>query len=159
MSESKKPIEIENLFCTRKLPNSSFLHQTATVNTNEKKDGMYVKPSFTDKEAYKLTLASMRGDNKNIVEKFLSGNLTSNKGYSIPAGKNINDVIDSSYLRRPDLTLADIDDYIARTKSLLESADNELKIQIENEIASAESKKAELAKAESKSKENSSSEE
>lgn len=159
MNESKKPIEIENLFCTRRLPNSYFYHQTSTLSTNEKKDGMYLKPSFTDKEAYKLTLASMRGDNKKLVQQFLAGNLTDSKSYSIPAGKNLEDVIDSSYLRRPDLTLADIDAYIARTKSLLESADNELKLQIENEIQSAENKKAELAKAESNTNENSSSEE
>lgn len=158
MSESKKPVEISNLFCTRRLPNSYFFHQTATIGTNETKDGMYTKPSFTDKEAYKLTLASMRGDNKKLVQKFLAGNLTDNKGYSIPAGKNLDDIIDTSYLRRPDLTLADIDSYIARTKKLLESADNELKIQIENEIKSAEDKKVELATAESHSDDNSAQE-
>lgn len=158
MSNNKYSQELNQNFCTRRLPNSFFLEQFITIGINDKKDGMYTKPSFTDKEAYKLTLASARGDNQKLVKDFLAGSLTNNKGYSIPAGKSLEDVIDTSYLRRPDLTLADIDSYIARTKSLLEKADNELKIQIENELNLAEQKQAELSNAESKSKVESSSE-
>ena len=95
----------------------------------------YTEPSVTDKESYRLTLASIRGFLSNPVG-------TAQKGvYSIPAGKNYNPDLDFSYLNRKDLTIVDIDNYISRMKSALENADKELKLQIEEAIAEAESRK------------------
>ena len=95
----------------------------------------YSEPSVTDKESYRLTLASIRGFLSNPVG-------TAQKGvYSIPAGKNYDPNLDFSFLNRKDLTIVDIDNYISRMKAALENSDNELKLQIEEAIAEAESRK------------------
>lgn len=91
------------------------------------------EPSKTDKEAYRVTLASMRGT--------LASNLgSSNVGsYSIPAGEEYDPRFDFSYLNRPDLTIVDLDNYITSMKESLENYDSNLKAQIEEQIQKAES--------------------
>ena len=103
--------------------------------------------SITDKEAYRVNLATLRG-------QLASGSGSPTVGsYSIPAGKEYDKRFDFSYLNRPDLTIVELDNYIENMKSSLENYDNDLKLQIQDEIKQAElkveaMKKSELQKAE-----------
>lgn len=105
--------------------------------------------SITDKEAYRVNLATLRG-------QLASGCGSPNVGsYSIPAGKEYDKRFDFSYLNRPDVTIVELDTYIENMKSNLEHYDSELKLQIQEQIKQAEvkaekMKQAELQKAEKK---------
>lgn len=105
--------------------------------------------SITDKEAYRVNLATLRG-------QLASGSGSPTVGsYSIPAGKEYDKRFDFSYLNRPDVTIVELDNFIENMKSNLESYDSELKLQIQDEIKQAEikaekMKQAELQKAEIK---------
>lgn len=94
----------------------------------------------TDTEAYKLTLASLRGD---IQSAQGSGQLAPGL-YSIPAGQEYDPDSDFSYLRRPDITLVELDEYITDFKQRLETADSRLAKRIEAELAAVEARKQEL---------------
>lgn len=124
-----------NPYLIRYKPDYRFTHEKVEV-TNELAK-LWKSDSQTDKEAYRVTLASMRGT--------LSQNLgSSNVGsYSLKDG-NYDRNLDFSYLNRPDLTIVQIDDYIQNFKSQLEKADETLKNQIEAEIERAEERKAVL---------------
>ena len=105
-----------------------------------------VSNSITDKEAYRLTLASQRGN-------LATGTGSSTVGsYSLKAGEEYNPDTDFSFLNRPDLTIVQIDEYIKNFKSKLESYDADLKAKVEMELQQAEAKKAELVKKESENK-------
>lgn len=103
--------------------------------------------SITDKEAYRVNLATLRG-------QLATGSGSPTVGsYSIPAGKKYDKRFDFSYLNRPDVTIVELDNYIENMKSNLEHYDNDLKLQIQDEIKQAEikaekMKQAELQKAE-----------
>lgn len=107
----------------------------------------YTEPSVTDREAYRVTLASMRGllDSNGM---FGSSNVGQ---YSLPDGV-YHPELDFSYLRRKDLTIVDIDNYIADMKLNLEKYDGDLKLEIEKTLAEAEKVK-ETVKKEAESKE------
>lgn len=106
----------------------------------------YTQPSVTDKEAYRVTLASMRGilDSNGM---FGSSNVGQ---YSLQDGE-YKPELDFSFLRRKDLTIVDIDNYIADMKAKLEQYDGELKLEIEKTLAEAQKVK-ETVKKESDSK-------
>ena len=96
------------------------------------------EPSVTDKEAYRVTLASLRGE-------LAQGNGKIDVGqYSIPAGKEYDPRFDFSFLNRKDLTIVELDDHIKIMKRQLEEADSELSERIKAELANAESKKQSL---------------
>lgn len=98
------------------------------------------EPSVTDKEAYRLTLASLRG-------QLAQGSGSPDVGsYSLKAGEEYNPSKDFSFLNRKDLTIVELDDYIKTMKTQLEEADAELEIKIKQELASAEKKKQTLEK-------------
>ncbi len=103
--------------------------------------------SITDKEAYRVNLATLRG-------QLATGTGSPTVGsYSIPAGKEYDKRFDFSYLNRPDVTIVELDNFIENMKSNLENYDSELKLQIQEEIKQAEMKaesmkKSELQKAE-----------
>lgn len=103
--------------------------------------------SITDKEAYRVNLATLRG-------QLATGSGSPTVGsYSIPAGKEYDKRFDFSYLNRPDVTIVELDNYIENMRSNLEHYDSELKLQIQDEIKQAElkaekMKQAELQKAE-----------
>lgn len=96
------------------------------------------EPSVTDKEAYRVTLASLRGELAQGSGKIDVGQ------YSIPAGKEYDPRFDFSFLNRKDLTIVDLDEHIKIMKRQLEEADSELSERIEAELANAESKKQSL---------------
>lgn len=96
------------------------------------------EPSVTDKEAYRVTLASLRGE-------LAQGNGKIDVGqYSIPAGKEYDPRFDFSFLNRKDLTIVELDDHIKLMKRQLEEADSDLSERIKVELANAESKKQSL---------------
>ena len=96
------------------------------------------EPSVTDKEAYRVSLASLRGELAQGSGKIDVGQ------YSIPAGKEYDPNFDFSFLNRKDLTIVELDDHINIMKRQLEEADNELSERIKAELANAESKKQSL---------------
>lgn len=103
--------------------------------------------SITDKEAYRVNLATLRG-------QLASGSGSSTVGsYSIPAGKEYDKRFDFSYINRPDVTIVELENFIENMKSTLENYDSDLKLQIQDELKQAElkaenMKQAELQKAE-----------
>lgn len=97
-----------------------------------------VEPSVTDKEAYRVTLASLRGELAQGSGKIDVGQ------YSIPAGKEYDPNFDFSFLNRKDLTIVELDDHIKIMKRQLEEADSELSERIKAELANAESKRQTL---------------
>ena len=98
------------------------------------------EPSVTDKEAYRVSLASLRGEIAQGSGKIDVGQ------YSIPAGKEYDPNFDFSFLNRKDLTIVELDDHIKVMKRKLEEADSELSERIKAELANAESKKETLEK-------------
>lgn len=96
------------------------------------------EPSVTDKEAYRLTLASLRGEIAQGDGKIDVGS------YSIKAGEEYDPKKDFSFLNRKDLTIVELDDYIKIMKRQLEEADAELEIKIKEELAKAEKTKQTL---------------
>lgn len=98
------------------------------------------EPSVTDKEAYRLTLASLRGEMAQGSGRIDVGS------YSLKAGESYNPDKDFSFLNRKDLTIVELDNYIKIMKRRLEESDEELKGQITKELASAEKRKQTLEK-------------
>ena len=97
-------------------------------------------PSITDKEAYRVTLASLRGEIAQGTGKIDVGS------YSLKAGEEYNPKMDFSFLNRKDLTIVELDEYIKVMKRTLEEEDSELSEKIKAELASAEKKKQTLEK-------------
>lgn len=97
-----------------------------------------VEPSVTDKEAYRVSLASLRGEIAQGTGKIDVGQ------YSIPAGKEYDPNFDFSFLNRKDLTIVELDNHIKVMKRKLEEADGELSERIKFELANAQSKKETL---------------
>lgn len=98
------------------------------------------EPSVTDKEAYRITLASLRGEIAQGSGKIDVGS------YSLKAGEEYDPNKDFSFLNRKDLTIVELDDYIKVMKRQLEEADSELEVQIKSELAKAEKTKQKLEK-------------
>lgn len=98
------------------------------------------EPSVTDKEAYRLTLASLRGE-------LAQGSGRPDVGsYSLKAGEEYDPRKDFSFLNRKDLTIVELDEYIARFKKNLESYDEELSNDIKLELAKAEKMRQSMEK-------------
>lgn len=98
------------------------------------------EPSVTDKEAYRVSLASLRGELAQGSGKIDVGQ------YSIKAGEEYNPDKDFSFLNRKDLTIVELDEHIKIMKRQLEEADSELSEHIKAELASAEKKRQTLEK-------------
>lgn len=90
------------------------------------------EPSVTDKEAYRITLASMRG-------QLAQGSGRRDVGsYSIKSGEVYDSRFDFSFLNRPDITIVELDNYIKVMKRRLEESDEALKADIQSQIDKAE---------------------
>ena len=98
------------------------------------------EPSVTDKEAYRVSLASLRGELAQGTGKIDVGS------YSLKAGEEYNPKMDFSFLNRKDLTIVELDDYIKVMKRTLEESDEQLSEQIKAELASAEKKRQTMEK-------------
>lgn len=98
--------------------------------------------SLTDKEAYRVSLASLRG-------QLASGSGSPTVGsYSLKAGEAYNSHFDFSFLNRPDLSLVELHEYIEDTRKRLEDFDDNLRIKVQDELSKAEAKAKELEKVE-----------
>ena len=132
--------------------NPNFRYEEKKLLDYELKGFTSTEKSLTDKEAFRVSLASLRG-------QLASGMGSPTVGsYSIKAGEEYDSRFDFSYLNRPDVSLVELHEFIENYKDKLDSYDSELKIQIENELKAAESKVKELEKAEISKAEKSSSE-
>lgn len=98
------------------------------------------EPSVTDKEAYRITLASLRGE----IAQAAGGRDVGS--YSLKPGEEYDPKKDFSFLNRKDLTIVELDDYIKVMKRTLEEEDTELSEQIKAELAAAEKKRELLSK-------------
>lgn len=101
------------------------------------------EPSVTDKEAYRLTLASLRGE---MAQGTGSRDVGS---YSLQPGQEYDPATDFSFLNRKDLTIVELDDYMKVMKTQLEKADEALSVKIKKELAQAELKSQQLKKEQS----------
>lgn len=98
------------------------------------------EPSITDKEAFRVSLASLRGELAQGSGKIDVGQ------YSLKAGEEYNPDKDFSFLNRKDLTIVELDEHIKVMKRQLEEADSNLSEKIKIELANAEKKKQTLEK-------------
>lgn len=94
--------------------------------------------SLTDKEKYRINLASLRGQLASGLGSPTVGS------YSLQAGENYNPDNDFSFLNRPDLTLVELHEFIERKKAELEKFDSDLNFKIQDELKNAQSKLEEL---------------
>lgn len=97
-------------------------------------------PSVTDKEAYRLTLASLRGEIAQGTGKIDVGS------YSLKPGEKYDPQFDFSFLNRKDLTIVELDERIAVMKRQLEESDEQLSADIKAQFAKAEKIKQTLEK-------------
>lgn len=109
-----------------------------------------VHPSITDKESYRLQLASMRGALSVLTPERQKGMYTFQDGVYDPHK-------DISHILRKDLSIVEIDEYIRTTRESLESSDKVLSKEIEENLKSLEAKREEILNSEKSTKENSSS--
>lgn len=100
--------------------------------------------SCTDKEAYRVTLASLRGT---LASSQGMGSINKS-AYDLKPGEEYDPQKDLSYFYRPDVTVVEIDEACARLKSQLDSFNGELKQKIKEELAKAEVKRSDLVKTE-----------
>lgn len=98
--------------------------------------------SKTDKEAYRVSLASLRGE-------IASGKGSPTVGsYSLKAGEEYNSDFDFSYLNRPDVSLVELHEFIESTRERLEEYDSNMQLKIMKELEAAEAKAKELEEVE-----------
>lgn len=98
------------------------------------------EPSVTDKEAYRLTLASLRG-------QLAQGSGRPDVGsYSLKPGEEYSPDKDFSFLNRKDITIVELDEYIAHYKKMIEDYDESLTQDIKVQLAKAEKLKQSLEK-------------
>lgn len=108
-----------------------------TVELNNFKSS---EPSVTDKEAYRVTLASLRGE---LAQG--SGNPKVGS-YSLKEGQEYDPKTDFSFLNRKDLTIVELDEYIKVMKENLNDFDGKLNTEIEEQLAKAQHKREQLEK-------------
>lgn len=133
MSKTNNVI-VQNPFTLRYKPNHIFdLDLDLKEGKNNLLHAMYKNQSKTDKEAFRVTLASMRSAT-------LASNSPATSGqYAFKPGTTM-DIInkyDDSYFRRPDLTLADIDLAIRELTESCKNLDEQNKIAVQNDIENA----------------------
>lgn len=116
----------------------------ASLNNFKSKD-----PSITDKEAYRVTLASLRGN----LASMPGGSATVGQ-YSLKGGEEYDVTKDFSFLNRPDLTIVQLDEYIEHFKEANRQYDEKLSADIEAQLKMLNDKRSELVKAESEKEKN-----
>lgn len=117
-----------------------FRYRTDKLEKIELNNFKSTEPSVTDKEAYRVSLASLRGELAQGIGKIDVGQ------YSLKAGEEYDPKKDFSFLNRKDLTIVELDEHIAIMRRQLEEADSELSAKIEAELATAEKKRETLEK-------------
>lgn len=150
-SESKESNLLPKLTTIRRwLPNHHYL-ESKFINV-PLSGFKSTEKSLTDKEAYRVTLSSLRGT---LSAQGLGSPTVGS--YSIKAGEKYDSNFDFSYLNRPDVTLVELHEFIEDMKENLENYDNDIQIKLKEELAQAEIKAKELEKDELAKAPNSSS--
>lgn len=108
-----------------------------------------VHPSITDKESYRLQLASIRGAMSALTPERQKGTYSFSDGVYDPHK-------DISHILRKDLSIVEIDEYIRATRESLEATDSTLQNEVKENLVQLEKKREEVLKAEKSTKENSS---
>lgn len=139
MSKEKlNTIDSELNYCSRWFPDFRYrMDKKINVSLNCFDS---TEPSVTDKEAYRVSLASLRGELAQGSGKIDVGQ------YSIPAGQEYDSNKDFSFLNRKDLTIVELDNYIKFMKRRLEEEDSDLSDRIKAELASAQKKRESFEK-------------
>lgn len=135
--ENNNSIKEINPFLFRYPPNNRFINGAWKNQVEEPIIKDDFGESITDKESYRLSLASKRG---------AIGNGSSQSGwYMFPDG-NYDPNKDFSYIMRQDLSVVDIDRYIEQLQIKLESSDESLKAEIQEQLDAATAYKENNAK-------------
>lgn len=123
--------------------NSRFMsmgvYQKQVISPDNKID---VGESCTDKETYRLTMASKRGA-LGSVNNF--GDFSNTKAYMFPDGI-YDSQKDFSMLLRKDLSIVELDEIIANLTEKQKTADADLQAEIAEQLKLATDKKSELSK-------------
>lgn len=132
--------ETVNPLISRYPPNSRFTLSGAFFGKPELHETKFeVGESCTDKETYRLTMASKRGA-LGSINSF--GDFSNSKAYMFPDG-----IYDShkdfSVLLRKDLSIVELDEIINNLTEKQKSADKELAVDISEQLALAEKLKTE----------------
>lgn len=148
MAKESTSVKETNPFLFRYPPNNRFING-AWKNQVEQpiiKDDF--GESITDKESYRLSLASKRG---------AIGSGSAQSGwYMFPDGK-YDPNKDMSYLMRQDLSIVDIDRYIEQLTQKLQNSDEALKASIQEQLEAAQEYKNNMPKDDSNNSDSSGS--
>lgn len=146
MAKENNSLKETNPFLFRYQPNNRFING-AWKNQEEQK---IVKDNFgvsvTDKESYRLSLASKRG---------AIGSGSAQSGWYMFQDGKYNPQKDFSYILRQDLSIVDIDRYIEQLTNKLQSSDKELRAEIQEQLDAAQAYKENNKKEKDSSNENS----
>lgn len=115
----------------------AFNHQS--ISPDEK---IEVGESCTDKETYRLTMASKRGSIGSLNN---FGDFSNSKAYMFPDGV-YDSQKDFSLLLRKDLSIVELDEIIADLTEKQKNADEQLKTEIAEQLEFANNKKQEISK-------------
>lgn len=140
--ENTLKMDSSNPFLFRYSPNCRFLFgafKTQSMVPVRKDD---FGESITDKEAYRLALASSRGS--------IASGGTSRTGVYMFENGVYDESKDFSYIMRKDLTIVELDSYIKQKTEELKNADGDLAKQIEKELSELQYAKENLKDDESK---------
>lgn len=108
-----------------------------------------VHPSITDKESYRLQLASMRGAMASLTPERQKGMYMFQDGKYDPSK-------DISHILRKDLSIVEIDEYIRSAQDSLNTVDKETTAQVKAEIEQLNAKREEILNSQKQTKDNSS---
>lgn len=125
MANAKETV-FENPFLRRYSPNHRFLNGAFKNQTLVKEEPVIYGESITDKESYRLSLASARGSRVNLG--------SGSKGEYMYKDGNYNSSLDYSFIFKPGLSIVEIDCYIKGLKERLKASDEELKADIQQQI-------------------------
>ena len=124
-----------------------FHSELPTMELSPETDSLDVGVSVTDKETYRLSMASKRGA-LGSIGKF--GDFSSSNAYMFPDGK-YDSTKDFSILLRKDLSIVELDEIISDLTKRQESADEDLKAEIQEQLNLANTMKEEKASEETNS--------
>lgn len=125
MSDKKETV-VENPLIKRYPPNHRFINGAFRNQTLIEENLVVYGESITDKESYRLSLASARGSRVNLG--------SGSKGEYMYQDGKYNSQLDYSFLFRPGLSIVELDCYIKGLQERLKASDENLKADIQQQI-------------------------
>lgn len=117
---------LKNPFLRRYSPNHRFINGAFKSQTLVKEEPVVYGDSITDKESYRLSLASARGSRVNLG--------TVQQGQYMYQDGRYNAQNDYSFLFKPGLSIVELDYYIKGLEERLKKSDEDLKADIQQQI-------------------------